>query len=297
VAASSSSGNGLPAPFVVGVGRSGTTLLRLMLDAHPDLAIPPETPFLPELIDAARDPRATPESLVAVIASHRRAPDFEELGWDVLKGRFATVDPIEPSGILRGFYGAYAESRSKPRWGDKTPRHAARIEQLAEVLPEARFIHLIRDGRDVVLSRIESLALRPKTIDKVSRQWSNRVMKARRQGTRTGRYVEVRYEDLVVDPEPVLRRLCSFCELDFDPAMLQYYEHSGDRLAEIAHDLPPGKKRPGRAAESRLALHDRLTHPPDTTRVARWRSEMSAEDLEAFDREAGELLRELGYRD
>src|SRR5436190_14533690 len=107
-----------PVPFVVGVGRSGTTLLRLMLDAHPDLAIPPETPFLPDLIEAARRPDSHPENLARVIIEHRRRIDFERLSDEELRLAFAAVRPLEPAGVLRAFYGAYAVKEGKARYGD-----------------------------------------------------------------------------------------------------------------------------------------------------------------------------------
>src|SRR5687767_7251824 len=142
-----------PAPFVVGVSRSGTTLLRLMLDAHPQLTIPPETHFVPELIRAAGRRRASAEGLAEIIVSQRQWGDF---GVDEaeLRLRLEALDRVEPAGALRAFYGLYAEKQGKPRWGDKTPIYVEHMRGIAKALPEARFVHLIRDGRDVALSRI-----------------------------------------------------------------------------------------------------------------------------------------------
>src|SRR5688500_9735911 len=109
-----------PAPFIVGVGRSGTTLMRMMLDAHPELAIPPETPIAPELIGQCRGWRASPDRALRAITESRRWGDFD-LDTDELLRRFRALDPLDPAGVLRAFYGLYAETQRKPRWGDKTP--------------------------------------------------------------------------------------------------------------------------------------------------------------------------------
>src|SRR5262245_30372166 len=126
-----------PAPFVVGVSRSGTTLLRLMLDAHPDLAIPAETRFLPgliDLVDAGADRAAAAEFVVA----HERWVDF---GLDESEFRRRAADAPGPGAapVARAFYGLYAEGQKKPRWGDKSPPYVEAMPAIRAVLPEARF--------------------------------------------------------------------------------------------------------------------------------------------------------------
>jgi hypothetical protein len=129
----------------------------------------------------------------------------------------------------------------------------------------------------------------------VARRWKRRVLRARRDGGRLRYYLEARYEDLVTDPEPTLRRICEFVELDYDPVMLDYHERAEERLAEMARDLP---ERPGqvlRPADHRLEAHALTKEPPRTDRVARWRAEMSEADQAAWARVAGDLLEELDY--
>jgi hypothetical protein len=264
-----------------------------MLDSHPDLAIPPETGFVPELIEACDDSQR-PKRLVKVITEHRRWGDFG-VTEDELLQRFRRIKPPDAGDIVRAFYEAYAEKEGKPRWGDKTPGYTVHMETIAGALPEARFVHIIRDGRDVALSRTKQLSLRPKTVPDVARRWRKRVREARRQGGRVPHYLEVRYERLVAEPEPVLREVCEFIELDFDPVMLSYHEHASERLSELRRDIPAWRTRPPRSAEKRLALHTRTAKPPDTQRIGRWREEMSADDVAGFEREAGDVLEELGY--
>ena len=273
-----------PAPFVVGVGRSGTTLLRLMLDAHPELAIPPETQFLPELIERGGDPE--------VVFGARTWPDFG-LDETTLRARIGATR--EPGDVARAFYGLYAEREGKPRWGEKTPAYVRRMTAIAAELPEARFIHLIRDGRDVALSRRRRGMGEGKPMAETARLWKRRIEDARKQSRRLrGAYAELRYEDLVAGPEDGLRTVCELCELSFDRSMLSFHERSGQRLAELG-DLEAEGVRSARRGDERLAAHSLAREPATTARIGAWRDSMSAADRSEFEAVAGDLLRELGY--
>jgi hypothetical protein len=279
---------------VVGVGRSGTTLLRLMLDAHPQLAIPAETHFVPELIERA-DSGASVDELSAVIVETRNWADFA-LDADELRTQVRGLERADAGAVLRCFYSLYAERQGKTRWGDKTPIYVKRMRTIGGVLGEARFLHLIRDGRDVALSRRRRGMGEAKPIADTAERWQRRIEGARRQAKRLrGRYLELRYEDLVADPEPALRRACDLCELEFDPAMLAHHERAEERLAEMAGDLAAEGGRRPRAGEERIASHALAQRAPTTERVEAWRTEMPASDREAFEAVAGDLLAELGY--
>ena len=282
-----------PSPFVVGVGRSGTTLLRLMLDAHPQLAIPPETHFIPELIEAGGRGALDPERAVEVIVSVRQWGDFGFSRAELLD-RFRAAGDLDVAGTVRAFFTAYAERHGKRRWGDKTPIYVESMPAIAAALPEARFIHLIRDGRDVALSRSTwGDAERPDPT-RAGRRWKRRIERARRDARDVDGYLEQRYVYLVLDTEPTLRRICEFTELAFDPVMLRYHERAEERLAELG-DLPARGAKGERTASDRLAIHTLTREPPKRERVARWKGEMSAADRAAYEAEAGDLLAELGY--
>lgn len=283
-----------PAPFVVGVGRSGTTLLRLMLDAHPELTIPPETHFAPELISAAKKRRASADELTRIMVSQRQWGDFG-LREEDLRAGLAALDPIDPAGALRTFYGLYAERHGKPRWGDKTPIYVEHMPAIAAALPEARFVHVIRDGRDVALSRIRRALDEPPAVDRIAKNWRRRIRDARKQARKLDHYLEVRYEDLVTATEPTLRRVCELIELPYEPAMLDYHRHAAERLGEMAGDLPARDGKAHRPGSERLAAHALASEPPREERIAAWRERMRPEDVSAFEAEAGDLLDELGY--
>jgi len=194
---------------------------------------------------------------------------------------------------VRTFYRLYAERQGKSRWGDKTPGYATKIRRIKRTLPEARFIHMIRDGRDVALSlRDRDAGL---STEQIARRWRHRINRTRRAAQHVPDYLEIRYEDLVADPEATLRGICAHIELEYSPAMLDYHERAPERLAELGRELPAEDEKRGLSAESRLEAHALTAEPPRTDRSGRWRAEMSPADLTVFDEHAGELLRDLGY--
>ena len=286
-----------PAPFVIGVPRSGTTLLRLMLDAHPDLAVPPETHFLPKLIRLVQDAGEGEDvraAAVELITTHRRWPDF---GLDAgeLRDRLIAVEgPLRPGDAARAFYEAYAAKHGKPRWGEKTPQYLKTLKRIGTALPEAHFIHIIRDGRDVALSLLE-VSWGPKTVEAAAVQWTTQIRRARRKARSVPHYSEVRYEGLVADPEPIVRRACSFCDLRFDPAMLDYHGTATERMEGLARDLELGGGRGEIGASERARQHALVSEAPRGDRAGRWRSEMEPRDVAAFEAIAGPTLAELGY--
>ena len=297
-----------PAPFIVGAGRSGTTMLRLMLDAHPQLAIPPETHFIPhvsELCAAAEAPATL--ALDAIVAADRW-PSFA-LDPDTLRRRAVTSRCRSLADVLRLFYRTYAVGRGKTRWGDKTPWYVLRMPMIAELLEEAHFLHIIRDGRDVALSVIP-LWFGPKSVPEAAAWWAQRVRAGRRDGAHLA-YLEVRYEQLVERPETELRRLCAFIGLDFDAQMLSFDELVRRRAVTVAPHLADLSLAAALAAEPRGAesapetligpdemrarLTSRLSGPPDASSVGRWRTEMTGAEQRSFAEVAGDLLEELGY--
>ena len=284
-----------PAPFVVGLTRSGTTLLRMMLDAHRELAIPPETHFVPDVIKAVRS-EVGAESVLAAFTGNRTWDDFG-IGAADLRERIGRVGDDDAAAVVRAFFDTYAERQGKPRWGDKTPAYMLSIQRIGRTLPEVRFIHLIRDGRDVALSQTaRAINEQPPPREQAAR-WVKRIGKAREQaGTLKGpRYVEARYEDLVREPEPTLRRICEFIELPWDAGVLSYHERAAERLAEMAGELRGESHHATQEAGYRIDNHAPTTKPPDPSKLDKWRTQMATEDVRAYEEVAGGLLDELGY--
>ena len=259
--------------IVLGVRRSGTTLLRVMLDRNPELAVPDESYFVPQLARRHR----TPVDPAAFLDDLRRLPTLVDWGLSP-----ASVQALLRPGMTTAVFAAYAAERGKARWGDKTPLYLQHVDLLERLFPDARFVHLIRDGRDAALSFLSVPAGlmtegwgHPRDAAGFACQWATEVASARELGARVGgqRYRELRYEALVADPEGELRTVCSFAGLEYDPAMLDYV---------------------GQTDSARKAHQQRLNEPPRQN-VREWRTEMSESDRHAFEEVAGALLAELGY--
>lgn len=281
-----------PAPFIVGVGRSGTTLLRLMLDAHPEMCIPPETGFIPAAIKSSCDATDPRREFVKVITEFETWPDFNFSQDDF--DQILNSQPFELCVGIRVFYRLYAARFAKRRWGDKTPVYSSHMPQIEAVLPEARFIHVIRDGRDVALS-VRRLWFAPGSdIRTIARDWKNRIEETRYLSRNCRHYLEIHYENLVRDTESELRKICAFIELDYHSQMLEYFKGARNRLDEITTRYrPDGTLLISK--EDRLFNHSFTSFPPDRSRIFRWKREMMQEEQFAFETEAGELLKTLGY--
>ncbi|HLX31789.1 MAG TPA: sulfotransferase [Gaiellaceae bacterium] len=263
--------------IVLGVGRSGTTLLRVMLDRNTTIAIPYETFFVPQLAHR-----------------HGRRPNLGKFLDDL--GRLRTlydwgITPEDVRSRLRegmttreaiaAIYETYAQRQGKERWGDKTPLYMQQLPLLARVLPDAIWVHLVRDGRDAALSFLElpggfvgTTWAQPHTAAQFAARWRTELLAARRLGRHAGsRYLEVRYEDLVAEPERELRAICEHASLPWEAGML---DHS--RVSDTAH----------------MPEHRNLEQPP-TPGLRDWRSQMSHEDARSFEQVAGDVLRGSGY--
>lgn len=269
--------------FIIGFQRSGTTLLRMMLDAHPDVAIPLDTTGLwaryAERLDAygslARPSDAAP--LVADLLEEERIRL-----WQLDASVGDVVGLMEGGGyaeVIAAFYRAYARSRGKRYWGDKDPGNMSRIHLINEWFPGARFVHIIRDGRDACLSQLEQDFGHSDLLGCAS-GWCEEVTWVRRIGAILGpaRYMELRYEDLVREPEARLRDVCAFLQLPYSPAMLEYHRH-------VARSIPDAKRH----------IWPLIDRPPQRENVDRWKSRLSDGSRLCFEKRAGRLLRALGY--
>jgi hypothetical protein len=249
-----------------------------MLDRNPALAVPDESYFVPQL---ARRHRGTVDP-VAFVDDLRRLPTLVEWGLSPDAVALRLRAGMTTGEAIAAVFEAYAAERGKPRWGDKTPLYMQYVPLLERLFPDARFVHLLRDGRDAGLSFLavpEGIMTEgwgyPRDAAGFACQWATEVRAARALGDRVGpgRYLELRYEALVADPAAELRRACTFAGLDYDDAMLGYV---------------------GETESARKEHQQRLNEPPRVG-VRDWRTEMSSPDVAAFEAVAGDLLAELGY--
>jgi hypothetical protein len=260
--------------FVVGVNGSGTTMLADALGKHPELyMLPRETRVLPYL--AERYPDSALHSLSARRALADTLGHSRAFWFCNDKHPFVISDEILSklsnfSGIVSAMYEHFAVLENKQRWGDKTPMYLQHLSLLARLFPDARFIHIYRDGRDSAQSFHRRWKQSP--IRSIYR-WKKVIAEGRKQGLQLGnnRYFEVSYEKLTADPENWMRRICAFSNLDFDTAVL----NSSMRYMDDSTR---------QAAQGRIISNS-----------GKWRTYFNTDQINELEQIAGKMLTELGY--
>jgi hypothetical protein len=267
----------------------------MMLDAHPDLAIPPETGFVLSAIGLP--PNTNPGEFHRVITHYPKAyPAWCDVGIpaEAFREQLDLLGQFSVANGLRCFYRTYSQRFEKTRGGDKTPAYGPYLRAIEQLLPEAHFIHIIRDGRDVALSLRDLWFSPSRQIPQLAKMWCHHVSATRSQGRGSKQYMEVRYEQLVQEPQVVLRAVCSFIGLTYDPAMHDYHRRAAARLEE---------HRGRNAADGSVLLtHGQRLHqqrlvmePPQLSRRYGWKTAMSENERAQFDKVAHSLLLDLGY--
>lgn len=260
-------------PFIVGHGRSGTTLLRSLLDSHPDVAIPGESGFIPPLLQW-RGPFDA-DQFADLLESYDRLSR-----WGVNESflRQNLSEAASPADGIRAAYKTYAQMQGATVYGDKTPTYVLKIRELADAFPESQFIHMIRDGRDVAMSVIEQ-RWGPTRIAPAMMTWKQHVEAGQRAGLALEtRYLEIRYEELIDDPEGMCRVVCAFLGLRFSPVMLDH-DASAVRALSMSYDT---------------AAHRHLGS--GIVKVRDWRKEMDADVALVAEQVVGRSwLRRMGY--
>ncbi len=270
--------------FIVGAARSGTTLLQYMLRSHPELSLPTGEShfFIPFQQRSAQygDLTIKPNlhRLLVDIYEFKR-PFFEEefhgLRYDTewLTGRLHAAGCTSFADVVSALFQLNALGEGKHRWGDKTPYYILHLDTLLEMFPNAKVVHIVRDGRDCALSMLQrKWDLKIFNTYHAAYLWNRYVTAGRRFGEkRPERYFEFRYEDMLSEPEPVMERLCGFLGIEFSHAVINYKKTT-----------VPGKT-------------PLLTQPLKKDNTAKWKKTMPKQQVRVFEAMAGDTLSACGY--
>ncbi|MGF1630389.1 MAG: sulfotransferase [Kiloniellaceae bacterium] len=269
--------------FLFGMERSGTTLLSMMVGAHSEIAVPLATTGM--WIDfgqrlAAYGDLKQQDGLVRLvddILGHERIKL-----WDAALDRERILDglPLGDYGaLLSRVHSEYARAKGKPHWANIDIATLDHMELVNEWLPTARFVQIVRDGRDVALSH-QTMPYGSGNIADCAHAWAARVSVNAKMGRILGpeRYCALRFEDLVGDSETTLRRLCQFLAVPFDPAMLHY-------AAMVEEKIPVDRRW----------LWPALDQPPQSSKVGLWHQAMTQSQRIVFEDIAAATLRQWGY--
>ncbi len=269
--------------LVLGQPRSGTTLVAQCLNGHPDLVLPDETDIvvpLAFLVDRIEDPEVGRELAATLITSSRRFAG--SLGEYLSVEQAAAVVRSAPwtlNGMLTALYAALADAGGGRLAGDKSPNDLKfiRILLTAELFGEnLPVIHVVRDVRDVMAS-FRELGWSQGIPESLARLWTaNNLLVATSVPSRGSPYLRVRYEDLVADPETVVRGMCGLLGVDWDPAMIdderRYQQFAAHQeIGQHARTFEP-------ITDARIGAHRDAFDEPTLTRI----SGLAAEGLEYF---------------
>ncbi len=275
----------LHAPFfVIGTGRCGSTLLQAMLISHSRIRIPPETHFFARFDPALAFADPLPEDADAAYVAHCRAdPLWTELGLDA-DGLTAALAAgcRDAAGLFAWWMQSLVgpEALEAGRVGEKTPRHEQNVPRIARLFPDARFVHIHRDPRDVVAS-IRGMDWRSSdSLAQLALECRRTYRRQQRFARELGpdRHLTLAFEALVADPERELTRVCEFLGERFEPGMLDFQQR--DESGYLA---------------SEGAWKDRTRQPLDRTRIGRYREQLPARDIRRIERLLEKQLDQLGY--
>ena len=268
--------------FIVGSSRSGTTLLRLVLAGHSKIVIPPETWFISPLvaqlpITGALAPAAV-QSAIDIILQSARWPDME-MPDEEFRTRVLALTQPSLADIISIVYQYTLERAGKRRIGDKTPPYILLAPELKLLFPRAKFINLIRDGRDVAISFVDA-GFEGRAYHGRDFEWTRAVrQRDAYQPTRLAEdFLDVRYETLIVEPEQTIRRICAFLAEEFEPDMLDF---------QSRRYLVPQR--------GLLSIHTNLDKPILKDRVGVWRSKLSLIECFLMEAPLHRDLRRLDY--
>jgi hypothetical protein len=263
-----------PPIFIVGSPRSGTTLLRNMLNRHPRLAICRETQFYRFIYSrrSAFGDLSNPDNRRRVVKEYLATERIRRSGIPTagLEDRLLR-DGTSYATLFASLMEHFAESEGKQRYGEKTPQHALFTEMLSDWYPGAAIIHLVRDPREVVAS-LQRVPWASNSVVTNTRTWLRYNLAARKSSHRPG-YLLVRYQDLVSAPEQELAKICAHLHEEYSPSMLVSTE------ATVAYS----------------AWSERSKAPVTADRLGKWHEQLTPRDVALIEWAAGPHLESFGF--
>jgi hypothetical protein len=281
----------IPLFFIIGRPRSGTTLLRVLFEAHPNVLIPPESPFIISLYKKYGKVTSWDE------------PTIKEFCDDLFKQRYFDKWLIEKETLyhslmeskgentfqtlVRKVYLTYSSVFEKDEIrliGDKNPAYSLYVQRIHQLFPEARIIHITRDYRDNYLSLIK-VNFEVPIVPLVIYRWKfayRRMQKMKK--LHPGLIYSLKYEDLAAEPERNFGKVCQFLGIDYDPSVMSFYKKKAE--VEKAYS----------GSDDLNQVHKSLFNPISTDRMNLWQTEMSPRDIRIADLVAGKTAEKAGYQ-
>lgn len=274
--------NKLGPVFVVGVPRSGTTLLRLILNAHSQVSLGPETHFFKQVWEhkGQYGDLSDTNNLQTLWRDYSGTKSFDDFAFDnpaQVEKHVMQVVRDYPN-FLQALLELYANYHHKPIWGEKTPEHLLYVPQILQWYPNAKIVHVIRDPRAVCAS-LAKVPWASNDVVSNARVWNRYLAFAEGLETprQTASLLDIRYEDLIFNPEGILRQICAFIGIDFEPTMLSFYKES-DKFVE--------KNEPWK---------NNVLSPMSADNIDKWKTQLSPSQQREVASKARRLMLKHGY--
>lgn len=268
-----------PPIFIVACPRSGTTLLANILNSHSNIAIGAETHFFNAVFKQNNFQDKSQEEQVEQFFANNRIADFCKHADISREDVLSKLDSdSKPASIFAALMQVFLAKQSKARWAEKTPQHLFCVKDILEVYPEAKIIHVLRDGRDVVNSLMK-MPWRPKGLLNNARFWNYYVSRASKleKETHAKNFISIKYEDLLTDAQAVINKVCQFIDEPFEAAML---EREG---SSVFSDWENEWKQ-------------KASQDLDSSRVNAWQEELDQDDQAILNFLQEQKLKEFGYQ-
>ncbi len=284
--------------FILGNPRSGTTLFRLMMNSHPGVVVPPECGFAEWYYEKygnwAQDDSEDETRVAAFVSDLSAAKKIEtwELDFGQLTKRILTLIPSSYSQLCEQVYLEYGSKLKTDLqiWGDKNNYFIKKLEKIDAIFMEAKYIHLIRDGRDVACSYLDVNRLKtdsaykpvlPDSVREIALEWveNTRLIEKFLGLKKESRHITIRYEDLLTETETTLKKCSAFLGIEFNPSMLDYY-----------------KLESGQEPKDLLDWKVKTAKAPDENNIGRYLSVFKTFEIEEFNQIAGLCLNKYGYQ-
>jgi hypothetical protein len=270
--------------FIVGPHRGGTTLLQAMLSTHSQITIPPETEFFDQVWPRQRvfGSLTNPQNLRRLgqylTGPHCSVSDLGLKWEDITQGLSDTKQGYDD--LFAVILALYGDSRGKRRVGEKSPQHIFDVGTKLRLYPQAKFLCLMRDPRAVVRSEMET-TWGSKSVGRITRRWERVAREAQmlRSTLSPSQLCFIRYEDLVRDPEPILRKVCEFLGERFESEMLKFHDRSASEQGFRTDEV----------------WKFNTLRPVDPSRIDQWRDQLTPGQIVLIEQRAGDWLERSGY--
>lgn len=258
--------------FVVGCGRSGTSLLRTMLNHHPSLSIPLESLFMIDYLKASQKISLT--TLKKLIINE---PEIKEWGIKIKKKDIRKCSSTKD--LVTKVNYVYMKKRKKKIWGQKTPRFIRHWKLLKKHYPDSKFIFLVRDPRGTVNSLVKSnvhfsnayFAAKRWKMDML---YGLDLLKKYPKDT-----LVIKFENLIISPEKELKRVCKILKVTYHPKMMKYSKTGKNEYLPYFQNI-----------------HQKLSKRPDKSVIDKWKVELSKREIELVEYTNKNLMKKLGFK-